>query len=174
MKLKIKVLAKVPECMPKVFDKGEWIDLSTAEETTFRAPQAKVQKQLNNEKVRDVEFDFKLISLGVAMELPKGFEAIIAPRSSTFCKYGIVESNGVGIIDGSYNGNNDIWKFPALAFRHVTVPSGTRICQFRLAISQRATFWQRLKWMLCNKIELVPVKSLNNKDRKGFGEGTGV
>lgn len=169
MKLKIKVLVKVPECMPKIFGKGEWIDLSTAEDTSFRAPQAGVQKQVENEKVRDVIFDFKLISLGVAMQLPEGFEAIIAPRSSTFCKYGIVQSNGVGIIDGSYCGNNDIWKFGAIAFNRVKIPKGTRICQFRLAISQKATLWQRIKWMLCNRIELVPVKELDNPDRKGFG-----
>lgn len=171
--MKVKVLAQIPECMPQVFEKGDWIDLSTAEEVSFNSPQAKVQRQVGNEKVRDVDFDFKLISLGVAMQLPKGFEAIVAPRSSTFKNYGIIQSNSIGIIDNSYCGNDDIWKFPALSFRRITIPKGTRICQFKIVPTQKATFWQRLKWMLCNKIELVKVTSLDNENRKGFGEGTG-
>ena len=73
----------------------------------------------------------------------------------------------------SYNGDNDEWKFPAIAIRETTIEEGTRICQFRIQLSQKATCWQKLKWFFSNGIKLVEVDSLNNEDRLGFGS-TGV
>lgn len=143
---------------PKIIEKGDWIDLYTAEQTEFRC-----------------RGDFQYISLGVAIQLPDGFEAIVAPRSSTPSKYGIIMPNSIGIIDNSYCSDKDIWKMPALCMRTggSEVPANTRICQFRIQLSQKATFWQKFKWLFSSGIELVEVDHLNNPERGGFGS-TGV
>lgn len=119
---------------------GEWVDLATAE---------------------DVELgflDFKIISLGVSMELPKGYYAHIVPRSSTFKKWGIIQANSMGVIESDYCGDGDIWGFPALCLRKegVKIPKGTRICQFRIVEKAAA-------------VEFVPVETLGNRDRGGYG-----
>lgn len=177
--MKIKVLAKTPLCLPKVIEKGDWIDLSTQYETSFIAPHAKCLHKKKNtdtentDRFRDVVFDFKIIPLGVAMQLPKGFEAVVVPRSSLFKKTGLLQVNSMGVIDNTYCSSNDVWGFPAVATRAITIPEGTRICQFRIRLSQKATMWQKIKWLFSSKIEIVPVESLDNPDRKGFGEGTG-
>ena len=103
------------------------------------------------------------------MKLPKGFEAVVLPRSSTFGKYNIIMTNSEGVIDNSYSGNNDEWKFPALAFQKTTIAQGQRICQFRIQLSQDATVWQKLKWLFSNGIRLERVESLDDIDRGGFG-----
>jgi dUTP pyrophosphatase len=103
------------------------------------------------------------------MKLPKGFEAIVAPRSSTFSKYKILQANSLGIIDSSYSGNEDEWKFPAIAFEDVAIDSNTRICQFRIQLSQKATVWQKLKWLLSSGIKIVEVDNLDDNNRGGFG-----
>lgn len=117
---------------------GDWMDLFTAEEITMK------------------KGEFKLISLGVSMEIPENFYAIIAPRSSTFKNYGILQANSIGIIDNNYNGDNDIWRFPAYATRDIQIPINTRICQFTI-----------LKNTM-NQIEFVQCV-LNNNNRGGFG-----
>ena len=122
---------------------GDWIDLRTAENVALH------------------ESDFKLISLGVSIKLPKGYEAIIVPRSSTFGRYGIIMTNSMGVIDESYSGNNDIWKFPAYCLKDYTyIPKDTRICQFRIIKHQP-------------KIEFKEVSQLNSFNRGGFGS-TGI
>lgn len=159
--------------MPKIIKEGDWIDLKTSEEITLREPYAatlhKYRKGENQERLRSVAFDSVLIPLGVCIEVPKGFESIVVPRSSTFKKYGIIMNNSVGIIDGSYCSDKDEWKFPALATRKVTIPKGTRIAQFKIQLSQKATVWQKIKWLFSDKIELVKVNSLDNPERGGFG-----
>lgn len=97
---------------------SDWIDLRSAETVTLVAGQ------------------YYLLNLGVAMELPKGYEGIIAPRSSTFNKWGIILVNSIGIVDNSYCGNNDYWHLPILAFRKTTIYEGDRICQFRILQNQ--------------------------------------
>lgn len=174
----IKVLEKTPGCFPIEFEQGDWIDLYTAEEVKLKAPQANKLHKFNQRKdtpeirVRDVDFDFQLISLGIAMQLPEGYEAILAPRSSTFKKYGIIQTNSIGVIDCSYNGDNDEWKMAVLPTRTITIPKGTRIAQFRIQLSQKATVGQKLKWLFSSKPKLISISSLNNKERGGFGEGT--
>jgi dUTP pyrophosphatase len=177
----IKVLEKAEGCFPQIFDKGDWYDLSTAEDITLKAPQAnkmhirnKGKEDVAEVRTRDVDFDFKLLPLGIAAEIPKGYEAHILPRSSTFKKYGLLLVNSQGIIDNSYKGDNDQWMFPAVATRKITIPKGTRIAQFRVQLSQKATVWQKLKWLFSSKPRLVKVDSLGNPDRKGIGEGTGI
>lgn len=104
--MKIKVLEKTLGCLPEEFEIGEWYDLKAAEEVKLKAPQANKmhrRKQGKDEgeiRTRDVDFHYRLIPLGVAMEIPKGYEAIIAPRSSAFKNWGIIQTNSIGIIDG--------------------------------------------------------------------------
>lgn len=120
------------------FNVGDWIDLRAAEDVMLE------------------RWQHKMIPLGVAMELPEGYEAIIAPRSSTFNHYGVLLSNSIGIIDESYKGDNDEWHFPAYAIRDTFIPKNERICQFRIVQHQPA-------------INLVEVETLGNADRGGFG-----
>ena len=117
---------------------GDWYDLRTAEDASLSA------------------FEFKLIPLGVAMELPEGYEAHIVPRSSTYKHYHVLQTNHMGVIDNSYCGDNDQWMFPALAITDTYIPKGTRICQFRLMRKQEP-------------IVFHTVDHLGNRDRGGFG-----
>lgn len=170
----IKVLEKVKGCMPQIIAKGDWIDLYTAEDVTLKAPYAKTlhrnkQDDSTVEKTRKVIFDNTIISLGIVMQLPKGYEAVLVPRSSTFKKYGIMEANSQGIIDNSYCGNNDIWGMPVVATRDITISKGTRLCQFRVQLSQKATVWQKIKWLFSSSIKLKQVLNLDDNNRGGFG-----
>ena len=117
---------------------GDWIDLRSAESVDIKAG------------------EYKLIRLGVAMELPEGYEALVAPRSSTFKNYGILLANSLGVIDESYKGDNDEWKFLAYATRDTHIEKNERICQFRIIEHQP-------------KIKLTKVESLGNADRGGIG-----
>lgn len=122
----------------EILDNGDWIDLRAAED-------------VNLEKG-----DFRLISLGVSMKLPEGYEAHIVPRSSTFKHWGIIQANHMGVIDNSYCGDNDIWKFPAIATRDAVIYKNDRICQFRI-----------MKKQPCVRFDTV--EHLNGPDRGGFG-----
>lgn len=173
MKLKIKVKRinkNIP--LPEVIDKGDWIDLRASETVTLHAPQASVLKRHTVNGVeyshRDVTFDSKLIGLGVAIQLPKGFEAVVVPRSSTYKKFHIIQANHIGVIDNSYCGDNDEWKFPAIALKDTVINEGDRICQFRIQLSQKATMWQKLKWLFSSSIRIVEVEYLGEADRGGF------
>ena len=169
--MKIKVRLINPNCKFEFIDKGEWIDLKAAKTIEFSAPYANT---LNSKRdKRDVVFDYKLIPLGFAMQLPKDFEAHIVPRSSTFKTWGIMQTNHCGIVDSSYSGNNDEWKFPAIAFKDMAVLEGDRICQFRIQPSQKASVWTKIKWLFTNKIEFEWVDSLEGEDRGGIGS-TGI
>lgn len=137
MKIKIKYLDKSIQHLEKI-EKGDWIDLRSAETIELK------------------QFELKLIPLGVAMELPKGFEAHIVPRSSTFKTWGIIESNSMGIIDESYCGDNDFWFFPAFAMRDTKIEKGDKICQFRIV--EKMPF-----------VEFEETEFLGNKNRGGYG-----
>ena len=117
---------------------GDWIDLRAAETVAMNTG------------------DFKLISLGVSMKLPEGYEAHVVPRSSTFKKWGVLQANSTGIIDNSYSGTNDIWRFPALAMRDTVINKNDRICQFRIVKRQPT-------------VEFEEVDTLDSVDRGGFG-----
>lgn len=118
--------------------KSNWIDLRAAKDVYMRRG------------------EFKLIPLGVAMELPKGYEAYIVPRSSTFKNFGIIQTNHMGIIDESYCGNNDEWKMPVYALRDTEIHRNDRVCQFRIMERQPEIIFDE-------------VIRLGNKDRGGFG-----
>lgn len=176
MDIKIKRINKGLS-FPTIIHKGEWIDLRASEDVVMKAPQAQTLKKtiVDGETIsyRDVEFDTQLIPLGIAMQLPKGYEAVILPRSGTFKNFGIMLTNSAGIIDSSYCGDEDEWKFGAIALKHCEIQEGDRICQFRIQLSQKATMWQKIKWLFSSKINLVEVEHLGNDNRSGFSS-TGV
>lgn len=126
--------------MPKIekTKKGDWIDLRAAEDITIH------------------KGDFILIPLGVAIKLPEGYEAILAPRSSTFKHYGIIQTNSIGVIDETYCGDNDQWMMPVYATKDAVIAKYDRICQFRL-----------LKHM--DPIDVIETDHLEETDRGGFG-----
>lgn len=157
---------------PQIIKKGDWIDLRAAQEITLNAPQAGTLKG-SSVKHRDVVSEVTYIPLGVAMQLPEGFEALIAPRSSAARKLGILIPNSPCVIDGSFKGNEDQWYCPVVTLRRTSIAQNTRLCQFRIQLSQKATIWQKLKWLFTSGIELVEVESLDNEDRGGLGS-TGV
>lgn len=138
--VKIKYLRNIDKI--ERFNVGDWIDLRAAEDIYLE------------------RWSHRMIPLGVAMELPEGYEALIAPRSSTFKRYGILLSNSIGIIDEAYKGDNDEWHFPAYAVRDTFIKKNDRICQFRIIEHQPL-------------INLVEVETLGNADRGGLGS-TGV
>ena len=171
----IKVVEKVEGCMPEIIKVGDWTDLFTAEDITFKAPQANRLHKYNQKKetpeirMRDVDFDSALIPLGVIIKLPKGYEAHLMPRSSTFLKWGLIQTNSIGVIDNLYCGNNDEWKLPVLATKAVTIPRGTKIAQFRIQLTQKATPWQKIKWLFSSKPKFKRVAFTSDPSRGGFG-----
>jgi len=137
--MEIKIKYHDPE-LPKLhaIDNGDWIDMYASENVTMNPG------------------DFHIIQLGVSMKLPDGYEAHLAPRSSTFKKWGILMVNSVGVVDNSYCGEGDVWGFAALAVRPTTIHKGDRIAQFRI-----------LKKM--GPIDFLEVDHMTDNDRGGFG-----
>ena len=166
MKLKIKVRVLAPGCEPVISPSGDWIDLRAAETVEIKGPWT---GYLNNQKYRDISFSSYLMPLGVAMQLPAGFEGYLSARSSTFKNFGVILANGEGKIDQTYCSDKDEWKANLIAFRPTTIEKGDRICQFRIQLSQKATFWQKLKWRFSNGVKIEYVGTLGNKERGGFG-----
>lgn len=121
---------------------SEWFDLRSAEDVELK------------------KGEHKLIDLGVSIALPKGYEAIVAPRSSTFKNYGIIQTNGIGIIDNLYCGEEDHWRMPVYAIRDTTIHRNDRICQFRIQECQPPCHFIKVDYM-------------DNKSRGGLGS-TGV
>ncbi len=118
--------------------KSDWIDLRSAEDVKLKAG------------------EFRLIDLGISVQLPEGYEMITAPRSSTFRRYGLLQSNSIGVVDESYCGDNDVLKMPVYATRDTEIHVNDRICQFRIFRHQP-------------RIVFEEVESLGNRDRGGFG-----
>ena len=177
MKLKIKVKRlnkNLP--LPVVLGKADWIDLRASENHIFFSPKGGEMKtvEVNDKKIKynNVKLDYYLMPLGVAIKLPDGYEAQVVARSSLPSGFGLIVANSVGIIDGGplgYNGNSDEWKAPLIALRDTTVNEGERIVQFRVTLSQKATFWQKLKWLFYNGVKIVEVDDLGESSRGGFG-----
>lgn len=169
---------------PLFLPKGDWVDLRSAKTVRFKAPQAGTLKTRivngQEEKYRNVNFDLQLVPLGVAMKLPDGYEAMIIARSSLPIGFGVMLANSAGLIDGKttkdsigYNGPDDEWKAPLIALRDTTITENERICQFKVQLSQKATIWQKIKWLFTSGFEIVEVDELPNKtNRGGFGAGT--
>lgn len=171
MKLKIKVKVLTPGCEPVIAPFGDWIDLRAAETIELRGPWAGYLNKGN--KQRNVKYSNTLVPLGVAMKLPAGCEGYLSVRSSTYKNFYVILANGEGKIDQSYCSNNDQWKANLIAFKDTKIEKGDRICQFRIQLSQKATFWQKIKWLFSNGIKIKYVDNLGDKERGGFGS-TGV
>jgi len=140
-KIRIKYSNQLLERMKKI-NSGDWVDLRCSEDIELKAG------------------EFRLIPLGVSMQLPDGYEAHVVSRSSTFKNYGIIQTNSMGVIDESYCGDNDFWFFPAYALRDTKINFNDRICQFRIVKHQPS-------------INFEEVEVLDNKDRGGHGS-TGI
>lgn len=134
-----------------------------------RLPQGDWLDLRNRERISVLSGEYHEITLGIAMELPAGFEAIVLPRSSTYRRWGLLLANGQGIIDESYRADTDEWHFLAVCQKAVEIPANTRICQFRIQPNQFATPWQKIKWLFTRKIEFVEVDCLGNVPRGGLG-----
>lgn len=159
--------------MPEIIKKGEWIDLKAAEDVELMPPMPITAIKGDGDKKvarrKQVDFDLELIPLGIVVKMPKGYEAVIASRSSSLSRFGFILDNGIGIVDNSYCGEDDEWKVLVLAIQEARIKKGDRICQFRVQLSQKATLWQKLKWLFSSRIKIKKVKELNTKVRGGFG-----
>ena len=179
MKLKIKLKLFDKDCMPEIH--GDWIDLKSA--IGFSMCDKRIKK----------------VSLGVAMQLPDGYEAVIVPRSGTFKKYSMLLVNSEGVMDNTYCGNEDIWKAQFIYIQEkkdwddkkyddteynekwkkneygefVDIPIYARLVQFRVQLSQHATMWQKIKNLFYSGVEFEIVDNLTKPNRGGFGH-TGV
>lgn len=136
--IRVKYLTEKIDKLTYIGGKSDWIDLRAAEDVKMRAG------------------EFHLIPLGIAVELPKGYEAHIVPRSSTFKNFGIIQTNHMGIIDETYCGDNDQWFMPAYALRDTQIHVNDRICQFRIMEHQP-------------ELSFEEAKKLKNADRGGLG-----
>jgi len=137
-KIKIRYLSDKIDRLCYIDGKSDWIDLRSAEDVELK------------------EGEFRLIRLGVAMKLPEGYEAHIVPRSSTYKNFGVIQTNHMGVIDGSYCGNDDEWRFPAYAMRDTHIRINDRICQFRIMKNQPT-------------LQFEEREHLSDRDRGGFG-----
>ena len=136
--IKIKYHSNKIEKLTYIDGKSDWIDLRAAEEAELK------------------KGEYRLIKLGVSMQLPKGYEAVVVPRSSTYKNFGIIQTNHMGVIDESYCGDNDEWMMPVLAVRDTVIHINDRICQFRIQKHQP-------------QISFEEVEMLGNMDRGSFG-----
>ena len=137
-RIKIKYHSNEISKLEYIEGKSDWIDLRAAEHVVLK------------------KGEFKLISLGISMELPKGYEAVIVPRSSTYKNFGIIQTNHMGVIDETYCGDNDVYMMPALAVRDTEINVNDRICQFRIQRHQP-------------QIVFEEVEHLGNENRGGIG-----
>ena len=143
LNVKVKYISDVYEENPLSFTGGHntsaWIDLRAACDVHLEPGQS------------------TLVPLGIAMQLPQGYEAIIAPRSSSFKKYGVLQTNSIGVIDGSYCGDGDEWLWAVYAAKECNIKKGDRVCQFRI------------QEQMTGDITFNVVASLENPDRGGYG-----
>ena len=136
--IKIKYFNDKLEKLQYIDGKSDWIDLRSAEDIDLK------------------KGDFKLVPLGIAMEIPEGYEAHVVPRSSTFKNFGVIQANSMGVIDHSYCGDNDQWFMPVIAMRDTHISFNDRICQFRIMENQP-------------HIDFIECEHLEGADRGGFG-----
>ena len=137
LEIKVKYFTDI-EPIKFIENKSDWYDLRCAKDIELKAG------------------EFMYIPLGIGIKLPAGYEAIVAPRSSTFKNFGIIQVNSIGVIDESYSGDNDQWMMPALAMRDTIIHKNDRICQFRILSHQP-------------EHNIVTVKKLDDVDRGAFG-----
>lgn len=165
MKIKIKYFSKDYPRLEKIAV-GDWIDLRVDRLEYIKRTKHKVNTTITNiireiDLKKDTKLEYKKgdiikFGLGVAMELPEGYEAEIRPRSSTFKHWGLIQTNSVGTIDNSYKGDNDEWQIEFIAMRDGSINRFDRVCQFRI-------------WEKQPEFDFIEVDKLGNDDRGGFG-----
>ena len=138
--IRIKYHSDEIERLTYINGKSDWIDLRAAEEVTME------------------KGEFRLISLGVSMQLPKGYEAVIVPRSSTYRSFGIIQTNHMGVVDESYCGDQDVWRMPALAVRDTMIHVNDRICQFRIQKHQPVICFEETECPEMRNVEALEVR----------------
>lgn len=136
--IRIKYHSDKIERLTYIDGKSDWIDLRSAENVTMK------------------QGEFRLINLGISMQLPKGYEAVLVPRSSTYKNFGIIQTNHMGVVDETFCGDKDVWRMPVLAMRDTRIQVNDRICQFRIQKHQP-------------RIVFEEAESLGNPSRGGFG-----
>ena len=136
-KIKVKYFDKDIEKL-KIIPSGDWVDLRSAETVHLK------------------KGEFHLIPLGIGMKLPKGYEANIVPRSSTYKNFKIIQTNCFAVIDNSYSGDSDQWFYPVVAMEDTIIHKNDRICQFR--INEKMPM-----------VEFEEVEHLDEVSRGGFG-----
>lgn len=143
MKLRIKYFEGASKL--KKISKGNWIDVYA------------------NADIFVNEGERAMIPLGFALELPSGWEGHLAPRSSTFKNWGIIQTNSLGVVDDTYIGDNDQWHMPVFCLKGMDskekgtwIRKGDKIGQFRIM-------------EVMPEIEFEEVESFGNADRGGFG-----
>ena len=150
MKIKyIRTTTLIPQL--KTIEIGDWVDLCVAEDAILEPG------------------EFRPVSLGIRMELPKGFEAWVLPRSSTGKKKKVLMYNSMGIIDEAYKGPKDIWHALFFAPNGATILCGSRVAQFRIAPKMNAGILPKLKWLFTKKVEFVEVSDFKADNRGGLG-----
>jgi len=152
----IKVKVHYPECKPYKHPNGDWIDLRSAEDVEIYPPRTNIH---NNE----IEYQTGMIPLGISIKVPEGYETHILPRSSTFKNFKIMMTNSMGIVDNSYSSDNDIVRFPYIAFGRATIKKGDRIAQMKIIPTQDCIV----------PVTIEEVETLGDKERGGFGS-TGI
>lgn len=166
MEIKIKYFSKDYPRLEKI-NKGDWIDLRVDSIKKYRCHKngeladneiqaLNLITYIDGDKLQYQKGDIIKFGLGVAMELPEGYEAVIVPRSSTFKHWGLMQTNSMGVIDNSYCGDNDEWQIEFLATKNGYINRFDRVCQFRIQKNQP-------------EFTFKEVKILGNKDRGGFG-----
>lgn len=135
----------------KQIKQGDWIDLCLAEDVDIPVG------------------GFRAVSLGIRTKLPKGYEAYVLPRSSTGKKHKVLMYNGMGLIDESYCGPDDIWHMLLYAPNGARIKAGTRVCQFRIVLKMQAGILAKLKWLFSNKVSFVEVEDFEGNNRGGLG-----
>lgn len=195
-KIKVYVQLLNPGCHIYENPKGDMFDLRAGESVDLGCPQTGERYKVDSDYFRDTHFENKLIPLGVRIKLPAGCRANVLPRSGTYKKYHVILANSEGVIDNCFNGPRDQWlaNYIALDKTHIEGPrpayekdyldknltiidgyvQGERIAQFEVVLSQKATFWQKVKWFFSNGVELVYVDNIDTIESRGGFNSSGV
>lgn len=154
----MKIKIKYHQNPKKMIQHGKWMNLFQRRSYRFKAPSLLYSKRCGN---IDMQFDTQFVDLGISMALPKYFEANIIPRSSAFIKQSL-------IIDSDFSGEQDIWRFPAIALKEIYITPIKAICQFRIQPTMNAPWWIKLKWIFISKVKFIEVDVLNGVNRRNF------
>ena len=149
MKIRIKYFEESTKL--KKIAKGNWIDVYANKDVFVKV----------NERA--------MIPLGFALELPSGWEAHLAPRSSTFKTWGIIQTNSVGVVDDTYIGDNDQCYMPVycLEGKNIELIDGVEVKGTWIRKGDKIAQFRIMEVM--PEIEFDEVESFGNSDRGGFG-----